>query len=523
MSRRKGSIRKVRGTQIPRALRKLFTSKLGIDLDVGCGEAKQKNFVGMDIRKVKGVDVIHSAEVFPWPFPSACCNKILLSHMWEHIKPWLTIKFMNECWRVMKEDGQLLISTPYAGSFGYWQDPTHCLTDGAEVLTKDGFKKIQDIKCGENILTFNMKEEKTEYAKCVNVINEDYTGEVLRFKHQRMNIVVVPNHDMLWNTRTKKGLWRKGRADSFENISPYSREGIGAIKDWKGKESEYIIIKGKKFIAEDFMEFLGWVLSEGCFIKKGNYKRILIHQSRIKNPTSYNRIDSLLNRMDLKHGCYRNRMDVKSDILFDLLKITGKSEDRYIPTQFKMCGVRLLKYLLEGLLLGDGEKNANGGGYGYTTISERLAKDVNEIAVKCGLRSAIRTREIKKFKSPNGKTYNRKKQFRVSITYDRPLLYPKPKREQYKGKIVSVTVDKNKVVLFRQNGYVFWSGNCNPAVEATWTYFDPAYPLYGIYKPKPWKITRNAYQMNHNIEVIMEKRVTSKVTKKEAEKARGGK
>jgi len=126
MSRRKDLSRNLRVVNTSRSLRKLFASKLGIDLDVGCGEAKQKNFVGMDIRKVKGVDIVHNAEVFPWPLPDSCCNKILLSHLWEHIKPWLSIKFMDECWRVMKEDGQLLISTPYAGSFGYYQDPTHC-------------------------------------------------------------------------------------------------------------------------------------------------------------------------------------------------------------------------------------------------------------------------------------------------------------------------------------------------------------------------------------------------------------
>ena len=105
---------------------KKITSKLGIDLDVGCGDNKQPTFLGMDKRKVAGVDIVHDAEIFPWPLPKNVCNKILLSHLWEHIKPWLTIYFMNECWRIMKPRGQLLIVVPYAQSFGYYQDPTHC-------------------------------------------------------------------------------------------------------------------------------------------------------------------------------------------------------------------------------------------------------------------------------------------------------------------------------------------------------------------------------------------------------------
>ncbi len=33
---------------------------------------------------------------------------------------------MDELWRIMRPAGQLALSMPYAGSPGYWQDPTHC-------------------------------------------------------------------------------------------------------------------------------------------------------------------------------------------------------------------------------------------------------------------------------------------------------------------------------------------------------------------------------------------------------------
>ena len=122
---KKCPVKKIR--KLPKRLRKTLVGGLGINLDVGCGDNKQPNFVGMDKRAIPGVvDIVHDAEVLPWPIPDALCNKILLSHLWEHIKPWLAIDFMNECWRVMKPHGQLLISTPYATSFGFYQDPTHC-------------------------------------------------------------------------------------------------------------------------------------------------------------------------------------------------------------------------------------------------------------------------------------------------------------------------------------------------------------------------------------------------------------
>lgn len=97
-----------------------------IGLDIGCGEDKRVNFIGMDAQDLPGVDIVWDAEDFPWPIADGVCHTIIASHLVEHIKPWCTIPFFNECWRVIREGGQLLIATPYAGSYGYWQDPTHC-------------------------------------------------------------------------------------------------------------------------------------------------------------------------------------------------------------------------------------------------------------------------------------------------------------------------------------------------------------------------------------------------------------
>jgi len=103
----------------------LFKEKSGIRLDIGCGENVQKHYVGMDIRPCKGVDIVHDVQEFPWPIPDNIVIQALCSHLWEHIEPKHRIKFMDEIWRVMKPDGQLLLSVPYYSSFGACQDPTH--------------------------------------------------------------------------------------------------------------------------------------------------------------------------------------------------------------------------------------------------------------------------------------------------------------------------------------------------------------------------------------------------------------
>lgn len=95
-------------------------------LDIGCGGHCQPGFVGMDKRELPGVEIVHDLEKFPWPVDSDTVSVILCSHLIEHIKPWLQVDFLDECWRVLMPGGVLMISTPYGGSFRYIQDPTHC-------------------------------------------------------------------------------------------------------------------------------------------------------------------------------------------------------------------------------------------------------------------------------------------------------------------------------------------------------------------------------------------------------------
>jgi len=111
---------------IDKNIQKLIKGNLGIKLDIGCGSNKQHGYIGMDIRAVDGVDIVHDAEKVPYPLPSNCCSTILVSHLVEHICPKIFLSIIDEWWRIMKVQGQLLVAMPYATSYGFYQDPTHC-------------------------------------------------------------------------------------------------------------------------------------------------------------------------------------------------------------------------------------------------------------------------------------------------------------------------------------------------------------------------------------------------------------
>jgi SAM-dependent methyltransferase len=102
---------------------------LGVRLSVGCGEHKPEGdaWIGIDIRDRPGVDIVHDLEELPWPLPAECAQVITCVHVIEHIDPakFGIIKFMDELWRLLKYEGQLMISTPYAGSPMARTDPGH--------------------------------------------------------------------------------------------------------------------------------------------------------------------------------------------------------------------------------------------------------------------------------------------------------------------------------------------------------------------------------------------------------------
>ena len=109
-------------------IKALLKEKSGIRLDIGCGEAKNPGFVGIDMLPLKGVDIVWHLETFPWPLPDESVVVATASHVLEHINPHkgVFIDVMNEIWRILKPGGQFAFVVPYAESPGYVQDPTHC-------------------------------------------------------------------------------------------------------------------------------------------------------------------------------------------------------------------------------------------------------------------------------------------------------------------------------------------------------------------------------------------------------------
>ena len=92
-------------------------------LHLGCGNYPKKGYVNLDISKLKGVDVVHYLNVYPWPFKKDEFDYVLSNHVLEHLDS--IIKPLEEIWKITKNKSRISIEVPIFPSVGAAADPTH--------------------------------------------------------------------------------------------------------------------------------------------------------------------------------------------------------------------------------------------------------------------------------------------------------------------------------------------------------------------------------------------------------------
>jgi ubiquinone/menaquinone biosynthesis C-methylase UbiE len=97
-----------------------------VKLDIGCGPHPKEGYEGVDQYAFDG-KVKHVMNVCetPWPWKDGEVEEINCSHFLEHLTAEERIAFLNECYRVLKPDGKVFITTPHWASNRAYGDPTH--------------------------------------------------------------------------------------------------------------------------------------------------------------------------------------------------------------------------------------------------------------------------------------------------------------------------------------------------------------------------------------------------------------
>ena len=92
-------------------------------VNLGCGEKYLPGWTNCDVVKEVKADVYFDAEKFPYPLPSDAAEEILMDNVLEHLEDIPGV--MNECFRILKPGGVLVVKVPYGKSDWMLMDPTH--------------------------------------------------------------------------------------------------------------------------------------------------------------------------------------------------------------------------------------------------------------------------------------------------------------------------------------------------------------------------------------------------------------
>ena len=96
-----------------------------IKLDVGCGQYKEPGFIGIDIRALECVDIVHDLCDFPWPLEDNSCSEIRMILVWACLEPKYRIKIMDELWRIAQKGCKLTIKETHTLARTMMHDPIY--------------------------------------------------------------------------------------------------------------------------------------------------------------------------------------------------------------------------------------------------------------------------------------------------------------------------------------------------------------------------------------------------------------
>jgi len=106
--------------------KKVLVDESQIRVDVGSGKGKVRDAIGIDTRIIYSygrriTDILADARKLP--FKNSSIDKLWCRNLLEHFEnPYLIIL---EVWRILKDDGEVVIEVPYPGTASAEGDPTH--------------------------------------------------------------------------------------------------------------------------------------------------------------------------------------------------------------------------------------------------------------------------------------------------------------------------------------------------------------------------------------------------------------
>ena len=93
---------------------KSYAAQVGVKLNLGCGNDIRPDCINVDFRQTHPSVQVIDLSKFPWPFPDAYADEILMLDFLEHFPYASTPFILLECNRVLRPGGEVVVQVPDA-------------------------------------------------------------------------------------------------------------------------------------------------------------------------------------------------------------------------------------------------------------------------------------------------------------------------------------------------------------------------------------------------------------------------
>jgi len=291
-----------------------------------------------------------------------------------------------------------------------------CFDKDTQILTDHGWKYYWEYSENDLVATINRDSQQLEFQEPKDgLLLFDYEGELHKVKNRHIDLCITPNHKLYYgNYKYKKApVWEFRevgdiRVKKFCLLTSSSEtKNIERINfnlpqiDYDKRITNHENLGPFNNInMDDWLEFLGYFISEGTLAKVEGKWALSISQSNRVNLGKVVKIRSLLERLPFKFNeyisvdgdeCSRFWINCKSLWVYLADSVGTYSDNKKIPREFLSLSARQLKILLNALVLGDGsfDSRENRKGFCYYSSSKELLDNVQELALRIGWRSAL--------------------------------------------------------------------------------------------------------------------------------------